>query len=164
MRQLTQFIGSNSESFSQPKPEHSHALKRAKHHQRKSKRCLLALAFVCEALLFAPTRVVAEDTDKPLTKAFYPTWKLLNKAEKQHFVSGYKFASDDMARVLEIVSKFIKDNPEQAEEGIQSLRRVFDYSKISPERLALELDAFFIRSENQEASLSKAISAAKQQM
>jgi hypothetical protein len=128
------------------------------------RKTLLYGLFVCVPLLVGTISAAADDTPTAATNAFYPTWKLLNQAEKQHFVSGYKFASEDMHRVLEIVAKFIKENPDQAVEGINSLKRVFNYASVNPDRLAIELDAYFANSENQKASLSKAISAAKQRM
>lgn len=93
--------------------------------------------------------------------AFFPTWKLLSNQEKQHFVSGYVQGWMDAQKVTNIAIEFIKENPNKAVESLESIRKLYDVSLLKPEGLVREIDRFYSRGENKNASLSMAVTASK---
>lgn len=117
----------------------------------------LALAL---PVLFAPLSGRAED-DK---SSFLPTWKLLNPQEKQQFMAGYLYGWRDAAKVTEIAINYIKENPQKAIEGLESIRALYDVSHFNSSAIAHEVDSFFQDSDNRDASLTAAISYAKSKL
>lgn len=93
--------------------------------------------------------------------AFLPTWKLMKFEEKQHFISGYIQGWIDAARVTDIAIAYVRENPTRAVEGLQSVQRLYDLSAIKPQPLVEEIDAFFAKPVNSNASLSAAVTAAR---
>lgn len=92
---------------------------------------------------------------------FGPTWKLLNTQEKQQFISGYLHGWKDARVVTDIAAKYVRENPDQAVQGMEKIRELYNLSDLRPEGLVRQIDAFFQQPENSRASLSRAISAAK---
>ncbi|MCB0318565.1 MAG: hypothetical protein KDD56_07395 [Bdellovibrionales bacterium] len=113
----------------------------------------LILAFLFSTIL-SPT-AIAE------TNGFLPTWKMLNSQEKQYFISGYLHAWQDASEVTDIAISFIKDNPKKAVESMESIKGLYNVSGINPITLAARIDEFFTNPENKDASLSRAVSFAK---
>ena len=95
------------------------------------------------------------------TKGFFASWKLMNTEEKRQFLSGYKYASEDIQDILNIAIEFIKENPEQAVSGLETLQKLYDFSSIGPDTLVTEVDRYYRESKNREASLSQAMTAAR---
>jgi hypothetical protein len=116
------------------------------------KKLLLSILF----LFLFPHVLVAESES-----SFLPTWKLMKYEEKQHFISGYIQGWIDAAKVTDIAIGYVKENPTKAVEGLQSIRKLYDLSAMSPQNLVQELDVYFAKSENANSSLSAAITAAK---
>ncbi|MCO6429699.1 MAG: hypothetical protein J5J00_02480 [Deltaproteobacteria bacterium] len=105
--------------------------------------------------------VPASGLSAPGSDSFLPTWKLLNNQEKQQFISGYIRGWQDAQKVTEVATGFIKENPEKAVESLESINRLYDVSLLKPEPLVREIDRFYQESENRNASLSAAVTAAK---
>lgn len=118
----------------------------------------LALCFVTFSAL--ASKSFAESSDAPAS--FLPTWKLLNNEAKQQFISGYIQGWRDAERVTEIALDYVKENPQKAVEGLEKIKSLYDMRGLAPGDLIKALDAFYSLTENREASLSQAVSAAKQ--
>ncbi|MBN8548722.1 MAG: hypothetical protein J0M12_05365 [Deltaproteobacteria bacterium] len=122
----------------------------------------ISLSFICAVLALAlsttsPMRCMAEDEKA----SFLPTWKLLNPQEKQQFMAGYLYGWRDAAKVTDIAISYIKENPQKAVEGLESVRALYDVSRFNSSAIAHEVDTFFQDSDNHDASLTAAISFAK---
>ena len=85
----------------------------------------------------------------------------MSNAEKQHFISGYKYAGNDISEILDIAIAYVKENPENAVQGMESLKKLYDYEMISPDSLVRGIDSFYKEGDNRSSSLSRAVSAAK---
>lgn len=96
--------------------------------------------------------------------AFLPTWKLLNPQEKQQFMAGYLYGWRDAAKVTDIAISYVKENPQKAVEGLESIRALYDVSRFNSSAIAHEVDGFFQDSDNRDASLTAAISFAKSRL
>ena len=119
---------------------------------------ITSLSFILAALFSALPAISYADDDKA---AFLPTWKLLNPQEKQQFMAGYLYGWRDAAKVTEIAISYVKENPQKAVEGLESVRSLYDVSKVDSAAVAHEVDSFFQDSDNRDASLTAAISFAK---
>ena len=109
-------------------------------------------------LLFGPPSHCRAEDEKA---SFLPTWKLLNPQEKQQFMAGYLYGWRDAAKVTDIAITYVKENPQKAVEGLESIRALYDVSRFSSSSIAHEVDSFFQDSDNRDASLTAAISYAK---
>jgi len=92
---------------------------------------------------------------------FLPTWRLLNSEQKQQFIAGYLFGWNDAARITEIVAGFVKENPEQAQRGLEKLKNLYDLREMKPTSIAREVDLFYADPANGNAGLSLAVTFAK---
>jgi hypothetical protein len=122
--------------------------------------CFATAAFLAALtfnISFTSQNALADD-DKT---SFLPTWKLLNPQEKQQFMAGYLFGWRDAAKVTEIAIGYVRENPQKALEGLESIRSLYDVSKVNSSAMAHEVDTFFQDSDNRDASLMAAISYAK---
>ncbi|MBX7145621.1 MAG: hypothetical protein K1X79_14310 [Oligoflexia bacterium] len=97
-------------------------------------------------------------------ESFLPIWKLLNNQEKQQFISGYLHGWQDAAKVTDIAIGYVRENPQKAVEGLQSIRSVYEVGDLRPADIAQQIERFFADSSNKDASLSKAISFARAQL
>lgn len=88
---------------------------------------------------------------------FLPTWKLLKGSEKTQFIAGYLYGWRDAARVTDAAIEFVKENPTEAVEGLEKIRSLYAGSETTPDVVAREIDAFFSKSENSEATFAQAI-------
>ncbi|MFM1847054.1 MAG: hypothetical protein RL417_528 [Pseudomonadota bacterium] len=95
---------------------------------------------------------------------FLPTWKLLNSEQKQQFIAGYLFGWNDAAQITSIVAGFVKENPEQAQRGLEKLQSLYDVGDLKPGAIAREVDNFFNDPSNTAAGLSRAVSFAKERL
>ncbi|RMG44022.1 MAG: hypothetical protein D6719_02565 [Candidatus Dadabacteria bacterium] len=99
----------------------------------------------------------AENSEKP----FLPIWKLMDQEAKRHFVAGYLQGWRDAARVTEITTEYIRENPDRAIESLESIRRLYSSSAPAPDRLVSAIDAYYAKAVNSKSPFSKAISAAR---
>ena len=116
------------------------------------------LTFVCVAVFslisFVPLPAQAQGS-------FLPSWKLMNSLEKQHFIAGYVQGWKDAQQVTDITISYVKQNPAQAVAGLEKMRSLYDLSGAKPELLAKAIDVFYMAPENSSASLSSAVTAAR---
>jgi len=96
------------------------------------------------------------ETTKP--SGFGPTWVLLSSAEKQQFIAGYLKGLSDGGNIADIAITYIKDNPKGAIEGLESLKKVWGVSGLTPQELTHGLDKFYSEASNRDKPLSIAIS------
>jgi hypothetical protein len=120
-----------------------------------------ALRLICVtcslySLFLSTPQLLAQDNER-----FFPTWRLMSTEQKQHFIAGYLQAWKDAAQVTDIAIGYVRENPEKAVEGLQSVRGLYETNGLRPADLAHQVDRFFQDAENQSSSLSRAISAAK---
>ena len=95
---------------------------------------------------------------------FIATWKLLNTQEKQQFMAGYLYGWRDAAKVTDIAIGYVKDNPNKAVEGLESIRSLYDVSRFNSSAIAQKIDEFFQDADNREASLTAAVSYARSRL
>jgi hypothetical protein len=93
--------------------------------------------------------------------AFLPTWKLLKSAEKSQFIAGYLYGWRDAAKVTGVVIELVKENPKEAVEGLTKLQTLYSMEGLKADVVSNELDAFFSKSENKDATLSQAVTAVR---
>lgn len=94
--------------------------------------------------------------------SFYTTWKLLNSEQKQQFIAGYLFGWKDAAKIAEIVTDYVKTEPDKAIQSLEKLENVYKKShKLNPVMVSNEIDRFYSDSDNIEASLSQAVSSVR---
>ena len=118
------------------------------------KELAICLIFIC-----FPMRILADDA--AINSPFFPTWKLLNSAEKQQFVAGYIQGWKDASMVTEITINYVRENPDKAVEGLQKVKNLYNMGDLKPALMVTAIDAFFSDPMNQGAGLSQAVSAAK---
>lgn len=106
------------------------------------------------------TTPAAADSESP----FLPTWRLLNAEQKQQFIAGYLFGWNDAARITEIVASFVKENPDQAQQGLERLKSVYDLRELKPTAIAREVDRFYADPSNGNAGLSLAVTFARSKL
>ncbi len=90
-----------------------------------------------------------------------PIWKIMNNQEKQQFIAGYIQGWRDAQKVTEIAQDYIRQNPNDAVEGLEKVKGLYDLSGLKPEMLVKGIEDFYLQPEHSRASLSRAISAAK---
>ena len=95
--------------------------------------------------------------------SFLPTWKLLNNDAKQQFVAGYLFGWRDAGRVTDAAIEYARQHPNEAVNGLEKIRAMYDTGGLSAERVVGELDSFFA-SEGKNATLSQAITAVRRRL
>lgn len=83
----------------------------------------------------------------------------MNTEEKRQFIAGYKYASEDVQQILDIAIDFVRENPDQAINGLETLKRLYNFSATGPDTMVKEIDRFYSSSNNREASLSRAMTA-----
>lgn len=115
---------------------------------------ILALSVV----LSQASPLVAEESVR-----FYPIWKNMNIKQKQQFISGYIYGSDDAKRIIDIAIKFIRDNPEQAVSGLERIKEVYDLTGMDNRKLAAQIDEYYSDPEHAGEALSMAVSSARNQ-
>ena len=93
--------------------------------------------------------------------AFLPTWKLLTRDQKRDFVAGYVQGWRDAAQVTDIAIDYVRENPKQAVEGLEKIRRIYDLSNIRAEGLVDGVDGFYSDPNNASATLSAAVTAVR---
>lgn len=96
--------------------------------------------------------------------AFLPTWKLLNNEAKEQFIAGYLQGWKDAGDVTDVVKEYVKENPQKAIEGLDQIKQLYDVSSVRPSQIVALIDEYFKEPGNGNASLSRAVSAAKQQL
>jgi hypothetical protein len=92
---------------------------------------------------------------------FLPTWKLLSAEGKRQFIAGYIYGWQDAHKVTGIAIDFIRENPKKAVESLESIKGLYDLSRLDPAAAAGDVDQFFADPENSKATLSSAITAVK---
>lgn len=96
-----------------------------------------------------------------LAEGFASTWKLLSSSQKEQFVAGYLQGYRDASKVTEVTLEYVKENPQRAVDGLETLKRVYFVEGIRPAALVTGLDQYFAAPENQSASFSQAVNAVK---
>lgn len=121
----------------------------------------LVLCFA--AVLFAKPAFAAPTANEDLSEPpFAPTWQLMNRVDRQHFIAGYLHAMKDAATMTRVLSDFIRDNPKGAEESLERLRGLYsDLAQGKPPDVAEGIDRFFKNPDNRQAPLSRAITGAR---
>ena len=115
------------------------------------------------ALLMIPGLLAAEQSPAKTTEsAFLPAWKLLSIQEKQQFISGYLQGWKDVVKILDIVIRYVEENPEKAAKSLESIKEIYDMSAMRPDRLVSIIDTFYSDPANSKAPLSRAVTAAKE--
>jgi hypothetical protein len=117
----------------------------------------LFFVLICFGGLTPPAYGAGPSEERP----FLPTWKLLNQEQKQQFIAGYLFGWNDAAQITAIVAGFAKENPEQAQRGLEKLQSLYDVGNLKPGAIAREVDTFYSDPSNSSAGLSRAVSFAK---
>ena len=121
---------------------------------------VLASTLLCAACSAFPA--AALDPEEP---PFQPVWDLLNKQEKQQFISGYLFGMKDAATMTGVLREFVKENPTSAQESLERIRGIYqDMGAGKPDSIAREIDFFYKDPRNREAPLSRAITAARNRL
>lgn len=115
----------------------------------------LLLAVLCLALHARSAEAQSGETP------FLPVWKMMNSQEKQQFIAGYVQGWRDAQKVTEIAQDYIRQNPNDAVEGLEKIKGLYDLSGLKPEMLVKGIDAFYLEPDHGRAGLSRAISAAK---
>ena len=110
--------------------------------------------FLAAAAWLLPLACLAE-------ASFLPSWKLMNSQEKQHFIAGYVQGWRDAQQVTDITISYVKKNPDQAVLGLEKMKSLYDLSGAKPELLAKAVDVFYMDPQNGHASLSSAVTAAR---
>lgn len=95
---------------------------------------------------------------------FLPTWKLLSRDQKRDFVAGYIQGWRDAAQVTDIAIGYVRDNPKQAVEGLEKIRRLYDLSSVRADGLVEGVDGFYSDPKNAAATLSAAVTAVRAAM
>jgi len=121
---------------------------------------LKKICFSIITILVISNNVLCEtqlDKDSP----FLPTWRLLNTDNKQQFISGYQYAWKDAVKIMKIVETYIKQNPKEGAKALESIQTIYDISEMKPDTLVQFINNFYSQPDNNQAPLSKAITAAK---
>lgn len=121
------------------------------------KQRIFCVILLCYVLLVATPTAWGQSA----AGAFGETWKLLEKEQKLHFVSGYLHGLRDAQRINDIATEYIRSNPKQAGEALEKLRPLYDLATVVPERVVGELDRFYGNPDQSGAPLSIAMSAAR---
>ena len=66
--------------------------------------------------------------------------------------------------VFDILEDYAANNPEKITQGITSLKSLYDLSGVTPDTLADKLDDFYKDPANSNATLAKAVTAAKNEL
>lgn len=96
--------------------------------------------------------------------SFLPTWKLLHNEGKQQFVAGYLFGWRDAGRVTDAAIEYAREHPENAVNGLERIRGIYDMEGLTAETVVRELDSFFSGSAGKDATLSQAITAVRRRL
>lgn len=97
-------------------------------------------------------------------ESFLPTWKLMSRQEKQHFVSGYIQGWQDAERVAEVAKEFVDGNPKLAAQSLDQLKTIYNMRSVRPAEVAREIDSFYSDPDNSAAPLSRAMSSAREKL
>ena len=120
----------------------------AKHTTRYCRICLfLALILGVASIAYA--------------EGFAATWKLLTPTQKEQFVAGYLQGYRDASTVTDVTLDYIKQNPQRAIEGLETLKKVYFVEGVRPAKLVEGLDQYFAAPENQGSSFSQAVNTVK---
>ena len=95
------------------------------------------------------------------SSGFQTTWKLLNRDQKEYFISGYIHGWQDAAKVTDIAIEFVEQNPEKAVEGLQRIKQLYKIRGFKTDELVKAIDEFYNDPTNSQAPLSMAVTAAK---
>lgn len=109
------------------------------------------------SLLLASTSAAQTREQLP----FLPTWKLLTRDQKRDFVAGYVQGWRDAAQVTDIAIGYVRENPKQAVEGLEKIRRLYDLSNLRSDGLVDGVDGFYSDPKNASATLSAAVTAVR---
>jgi hypothetical protein len=93
--------------------------------------------------------------------SFLPVWKLLTLNEKQQFISGYLQGWRDAALVTDIAINYVKKNPERAIASLEGIKVLYRLKNSSSSQIVEAIDEFYADPENQNAPLSRAVTAAR---
>ncbi|MCB0352732.1 MAG: hypothetical protein KDD64_04380 [Bdellovibrionales bacterium] len=97
-------------------------------------------------------------------QSFLPTWKLMSDSQKKTFVSGYLHSLEDAAQVTDLAISHIRENPSQAVESLEQIRRLYDTRHVQADVLVALLDDYYSEPDNKDAPLSRAVSSSTQRV
>ena len=124
-------------------------------------RCARNWAFLLAALLIClpvtPTPAIADEIHA--SASFLPIWRLMTPEQRQQFIAGYVYALGDAQKISNLALTLAEEDPQQAKEALQSLKRLYEPPHLKPDRLASAVDEFYADPDNQDAALSAALSA-----
>ena len=97
--------------------------------------------------------------------SFLPVWQMMNREQKEQFVAGYIQGMKDAAKMTEVLSAFVKDNPASAGDSLQRLKGIYlNLGDARSDSLTHEIDTFYASPKNKEAPLSRAITGARNKL
>jgi len=125
---------------------------------------VLAFLLIFGVTIASPVRAESAPPDAPSQHGFLATWKLLAPQQRIDFMAGYLQGWHDASRVIDIAIDFVRDNPNQAVTSLERLRALYDLSNLKPDQMVREIDRFYNEPENRDATLSLAVSNARNQI
>jgi hypothetical protein len=93
-----------------------------------------------------------------------PTWELLRGEAKQQFVAGYLFGWRDAARVTDAAIEYVEQNPNDAVQGLERIRNLYDMADLTSDMVVRELDRYFSEADSKNATLSQAITTVRMRL
>jgi hypothetical protein len=102
----------------------------------------------------------AEATDA--SAGFLAVWRLMSNEQKQQFIAGYVQGWRDAGKVTDIAIQYVRDHPDKAIDGLEKVRALYDLHELSPGDVIPLIDAYYKHPENQNATFSSAVTAARQ--
>jgi len=118
---------------------------------------LCVFAMLCTLVHLSAPLLVFANTES----SFFPTWKLLSSEERKQFIAGYIQGWRDAEKVTSIAVDYVRQEPNKAVEGLKKVQELYDLSGVTPDSLITGIDHFYSDPGNHSASLSRAVSAAK---
>ena len=95
---------------------------------------------------------------------FSPVWRLMAPEEKRHFIAGYLRGWGDALTVTEVVLSYIREKPAEAESGLEKILTLYRIGDLTAEPMVCELDSFFSKPENSQATLAQGVSSARRKL
>ncbi len=121
----------------------------------------LPLLVLTICAIMASNAAYAEELALP---PFLPTWKLLRSDAKNQFIAGYLFGWRDAANVTDVAIDYVKQNPQNAVDGLERIRGIYDMNGVTSESIVRELDLYFSEADGREATLSQAITTVRMRL
>jgi hypothetical protein len=115
------------------------------------------------AVLFFAAPIARADTSDA-SAGFLAVWRLMSNEQKQQFIAGYFQGWRDANKVTDIAIQYVREHPDKAIDGLEKIRALYDLHELSPNEVIPLIDAFYKHPENQNATFSSAVTAARQSL